>query len=166
MGTLNNTNKIGRKAMLRSLFAVVILGLLTTACSGTKSQSVSSLQKRDKNLSCKEIMLEQNEAAFYRKTAENNKGPSVKNVMMPLGYISTFVSAENAIEAANSRIDYLNRIYDILDCDNPAAEANNRPPMGVSATNYGYHDSRNPYKTQAAAYNHSYGGTYTDEWYW
>ena len=152
--------------MFRSFFTVLVVSLFMTACSGVKSQSVMSLQKSDKYLSCKEIMLEQNEAAYYRKTAENNKGPSFRNIFMPLGYISTYVNAENAIEASSSRIEYLNRVYDILDCDNPAAEANNRPPSGFNHAAYnGY--SRNPYGTQTASYNnHSYGGTYSDEWYW
>lgn len=155
--------------MYKNLATIVLVCCLATACSGVNSASVAPLQKKDKVLSCKEIMLEQNEAAFYRKTAEKNKGPSFKNVMMPLGYISTYVEAEKAIEASDSRIEYLNRIYDILDCDNPAAEANNR---GMINTSGGY--GRTPYTggPQAASYNnHTYGGgygsgTYEDNWYW
>lgn len=100
----------------------VIIGLLAsfilTACAGDKSVKVTSLQKKDKSLSCSEVMLEINESEFYRKTAEKNKNPKAKSILMPLGYISTYVDAEEAVEAADSRITYLNRIYDILDCDN------------------------------------------------
>jgi hypothetical protein len=36
------------------------------------------------------------------------------------------VSAEEAINAADARADYLNRIYEILECDNPKGEGNRR----------------------------------------
>lgn len=91
------------------------------ACQGTDSTKVQALQKKDKNLSCTEVMLELNEAEFYRKTAETNKGPKLKSVLMPLGYVSTYMNAEDAVDAANSRIDYLNRIYEILSCEKQEA---------------------------------------------
>lgn len=36
---------------------------------------------------------------------------------MPLGYVSTYMNAEDAIDAADARVEYLNRIYEILKCD-------------------------------------------------
>ena len=151
--------------MLKSLTAILAISFLVSACSGVSSTKVASLQKKDKFLSCKEIMLEQNEAAFFRKTAEKNKGPSFRNVVMPLGYISTYVDAEKAIEASDSRIEYLNRIYDILDCDNPDAEANKRGLMPTAATKNSF-GGANGYNTQQAAFANPYreGGSY-DEWY-
>ncbi len=113
--------------MLKNLTIALTAGLFLTACAGDKSVKVASLQKKDKNLSCSEVMLEINEADFYRKTAERNKGPKVKSLLMPLGYISTYVNAEEAIGAAAARVDYLNRIYEILDCDN-LNTANTAPP--------------------------------------
>ena len=101
---------------------------MLSACTGSKSDKVTSLQKRDKLLSCKEVQLEINEAEFYRQTAEKNKGPNVRNIMMPLGYVSTYMSAEEAIDASDARVDYLNRIYAIMDCDNPKSEGNLRQP--------------------------------------
>lgn len=95
--------------------AVAMLGL--TACSGEMSEKVRAMQRKDKNLSCKEILLEMNEAEFYKKTAYRNKGPKLKNMLMPLGYISTYMDADEAIEAANARVSYLERIYEIMDCD-------------------------------------------------
>jgi hypothetical protein len=108
------------------LITVFLAATLVSACTGQRSERVNSLQKKDKYLSCKEIQLEMNEAEFYRRTAEKNKGPSVQNVMMPLGYISTFMSAEDAIQASDARGDYLNRVYEILECDNPKGEGNRR----------------------------------------
>ncbi len=117
--------------LLRALSLLMIV-LLVAGCSGKQSQKVASLQRSDKNLSCKEVMLEMNEAEFYRKNAEKNKGPSISSLVMPLGYISTYMSAEDAIDASNGRVKYLNRIYEILDCDNPNAAANRIPARAAS----------------------------------
>jgi len=114
------------------MLTVAAAGLVLTACSGEKSVKVAALQKKDKNLSCSEVMLEINEAEFYRSTAERNKNPGVKSLLMPLGYISTYVDAEEAANAADARIDYLNRIYEILHCD----EASGQQRM-VKPTPYG-----------------------------
>lgn len=109
-----------RKKIATKLASVFIASVLLTSCAGDKSEKVTSLQKKDKNLSCDEVMLEINEAEFYRKTAEKNKAPKIKSVLMPLGYVSTYMDAEEASDAADARIDYLNRIYEILKCDEPA----------------------------------------------
>ncbi len=147
--------------MFKTLITTLAVGVMLTACAGVSSEKVASLQKKDKMLNCKEIMLEQNEAEFYRKTAEKNKGPSIRNVVMPLGYISTFVDAQKAIEAADSRVEYLNRIYDILDCDNPSAEANQRPSTVNATGGFG----RGGSAQSAAAYNNE-TVAYSDDWYW
>ncbi len=111
--------------MFRKMLPVVAAGiaLSLSACAGEETPKVASLQKKDKTLSCSEVQLEINEAEFYRKTAENNKNPNVKSLIMPLGYISTYVNADEAAGAAQARIEYLNRIYDILNCDDPASKA-------------------------------------------
>ncbi len=96
--------------------------LLMTACSGQKSTAVQMMQKRDKYLSCQEVMLEINEAEFYRKTAEGNRGFKVQNILMPMGYYSTYISANEAVEASNSRVEYLNRIYEIMKCDDETSQ--------------------------------------------
>jgi hypothetical protein len=87
-------------------------------------------------LSCKEIMLEMNEAEFYRRTAEKKKGPNVQNMIMPLGYLSTYMNAEEAINASDARVAYLNRIYEIMECDDPknsqGGNARNGAPQPVA----------------------------------
>lgn len=110
--------------VLYKMTMVFAVAVLLSACAGQKSARVASLQKKDKSLSCKEVMLEVNEAEFYRRTAEKNKGPQLKSLLMPLGYISTYVSAQDAIGASDARIEYLNRIYEILDCDNQERRMN------------------------------------------
>lgn len=95
---------------------VVMAVLLLASCSGTKSQVVTSLKHSDKQLNCQDIQLEINEAQFFQKKAEENKGMSVRNMLSPFGYASTYMSAEEAVEAAGSRIAYLNQVYEIKRC--------------------------------------------------
>jgi hypothetical protein len=125
---------LNKKITFKKVLPAVVLGLTLSACSGDDSPKVASLQKKDKSLSCSEVQLEINEAEFYRKTAETNKSPKVKSLLMPLGYISTYVNAEEASDAASARIEYLNRIYDILKCDDPSVQARvaNNHPYGES----------------------------------
>ncbi len=120
-------------SVLYKMTMVFAAAVLLSACAGQKSTKVVSLQKKDKSLSCKEVMLEVNEAEFYRRTAEKNKGPQLKSLLMPLGYISTYVSAEDAIGASDARIEYLNRIYEILDCDNQDRRVNHAAAAPATA---------------------------------
>jgi hypothetical protein len=106
--------------MLKKLSFLGLL-VIVSACSSSTSPQVQAMQKKDKQLTCKEVLLEMNEAQFYQKMAQKNKGPNLKNILMPLGYISTYVSAEDAIEASSARVDYLDKIYGIMDCENQKA---------------------------------------------
>lgn len=72
---------------MRKLSIILLTSLVTlalSACDGDKSPKVQALQKKDKNLSCSEVMLEMNEAEFFRKTAEKNKGPKIKSYLCHL----------------------------------------------------------------------------------
>lgn len=96
------------------LLGVVIAGL--TSCSGTRSAAVVPYQSRDKQLSCREIMLEMNEAEEYKRAAEKNKNPDMRSFLAPLGYAYTVTSANEAIDASNERIRYLKEVYAISGC--------------------------------------------------
>jgi hypothetical protein len=101
-------------------FIIVICSavFLLAACTPAEpTKKVRAMQRKDKRLSCKEILLEMNEAEFYKRVAYRNKGPKLKNVLMPLGYISTYMDSNEAIEAADARISYLDQIYGIMKCD-------------------------------------------------
>lgn len=100
------------KKLLLPVFAISFL-----ASCGEQAERIDPLKRGDKNLSCKEILLELNEAEFYRKQANEKKQLGIKSIVMPLGYIDTYMSAEEAVEAANSRVSYLNRIFEIKRCD-------------------------------------------------
>ena len=46
--------------------------ILLTSCSGVRSSAVVPVQSKDKLLSCREILLEKNEAEQYKIAAEKN----------------------------------------------------------------------------------------------
>lgn len=66
-------------------------------------------------------MLEINEAEEYKKTAENNKDPGIRSFIAPLGYAYTLESANDAIDASNKRIAYLQDVYRISGCNGGAS---------------------------------------------
>jgi hypothetical protein len=117
--------------MLKKILIISALSVLLVACSGEgedeKSTKVKPLQKNDKNLSCREILLEMNEAEFYSKMAHNQRGVKLKSVLMPLGYISTYVDSGEAINAAKARVEYLDKIYEILHCESREKELEKLP---------------------------------------
>lgn len=128
-----------------SILCILAAVVTLSACSGESSTQVQAMQRKDKQLSCKEVLLEMNEAQFYKKMALKNKDPKLKTVLMPLGYISTYMGAEEAAGTATARIEYLDKIYDIMDCDaaNSAPayqqpvnsyQQRNAPPAYVGAT--------------------------------
>ncbi len=111
--------------MLKKIATLGCLLALVSACGDSedaKFTKVKALQKSDKNLSCREILLEMNEANFYDKMAHKNRGVKLKNVLMPLGYISTYMDAEDAIGAARARVEYLDKIYEIMRCEDQERE--------------------------------------------
>ena len=117
--------------MLRKILVMSLLSVLVVACGGDdgeqKTPKVKSLQKNDKNLSCREILLEMNEAQFYNKMAHKDRGVKLKNVLMPLGYISTYMDSEDAIGAAQARVEYLDKIYEIMHCEDREKELEKLP---------------------------------------
>jgi len=115
--------------MFKKFVVLGVLSVMTVACGGSDSQSVKvkSLQKKDKNLSCREILLEMNEAQFYDRMAHKNRGVKLKNVLMPLGYISTYMDSEDAIGAAQARVEYLDKIYEIMRCEDRERELEKLP---------------------------------------
>ena len=115
--------------MIKKTFLLFVTSTFLFACGGSGNDitHVKSMQRKDKKLSCREILLEMNEADFYRKAAHKNKGPKLKNMLMPLGYVSTYMEAGEAIDAAEARVAYLDRIYEIMNCDQKEEEAEEVP---------------------------------------
>lgn len=95
--------------------------MFITSCSGIRSNSVVPIQSKDKELTCKEIILEINEAEEYQVAAEKNKATDIRTFLAPFGYMFTVSSANEAIEASNKRIEYLKEIYRISGCSSGAS---------------------------------------------
>lgn len=107
--------------MVIRLSALILMTGLLASCSGTRSASVVPIQSKDKQLSCREVLLEINEAEQYKQAAEKNKTPGAKSLLAPLGYSYTLSSANEAIEASEKRISYLQDVYRISGCAGGAA---------------------------------------------
>jgi len=101
---------------LRGIFYITITTILLASCSGVRSSSVVPVQSKDKQLTCRDILLEINEAEQYKAAAEKNKNPDVRSFMAPLGYMYTITSANEAITSSEKRIAYLRDIYRISGC--------------------------------------------------
>lgn len=105
------------KSAFTKIFLATAVLSLTAACSGTKSTTVAELTEYDKHMNCTELQLEITEASFLRDKAERNRGLSIKNVVMPLSYPSTYMSSGNAVDAASNRIEYLSRLSEVKGCN-------------------------------------------------
>ncbi len=139
--------------MFRKLFTISVTLVLLSSC-GEQSARPEPLKRGDKNLSCADIQLEINEADQYKKMAFDKKRLGIKSIVMPLGYIDTFMSADEAIQAADARIQYLNRIYDIKRCDPTTAEGG--PEVEVQRNIQNVMQQQQQYQTPQAG--QAYGG--------
>lgn len=127
--------------MIKKILLISILSSAIISCASQDSKQVAVMQKKDKNLSCTEVLLEMNEAEFYGKLAKQNKDPAMKNIIAPIGYVSTYMDAEVAIDSSNNRVQYLERIYQILNCDKQntvIAQASSQQPQIASNVSYQY----------------------------
>jgi hypothetical protein len=120
---------------MKNFYFVSFLALALFACND-ETPSVEPIQKGDKQLSCEEILFEINDSEFYKKQAQEKKGLGIKSIVMPLGYIDTYMSADEAIAAANQRIEYLKRIYDIRNCEAAKNQQSTPPQNNNPAYNY------------------------------
>lgn len=112
------------------VFSLAAAVFTLSACSGTKSTTVTELTQYDKHMSCPELQLEITEASFLRDKAARNRGLSVKNVVMPLSYPATYMNAGSAMEAADNRIEYLSRLTEIKGCNAQQQYASMEAPAG------------------------------------
>lgn len=102
--------------MKRSFLSLLVLALLA-GCGGVKSVVITPIKETDKKMKCADLVVEINEAQFFVEQARNNRGLTLRNVIWPFGYPFTFMSSNQAEEAAQSRVDYLKQLYSIQKCD-------------------------------------------------
>ena len=101
--------------LLKILLLVIVSGALVS-CTCTNPLIVSEIQKSDKKLTCKDVILEINESEHYRELAKREEGIGIGEALMPICWASSFLSATRAAKAAETRIAYLGHIYDVMDC--------------------------------------------------
>ena len=111
--------KVATKRVLKNVLYVTLAAGMVTACGGKQSPRAAGVTTVDKKMSCQDLQLEINDAEYIRQTAMQNKGLSARNILWPFGYPSTYMSAEEALESAERRLNYLQRVYVIKDCERP-----------------------------------------------
>lgn len=102
------------KKSTTTLFSLLLFFL--SACNCGTPIKIKSIQQDDKNLTCKDVILEINEAEFFRKEAAISQRITLEEAFTPTCWLSTYLSGSEAARAANERIQYLSQLYDILDC--------------------------------------------------
>lgn len=98
---------------------MTMMAVALSACGGKHSPRAAPVTTYDKNLSCDELKLEMNDAMYVRKTAEENRGLRARNILWPFGYPATYMSAEEAIESADRRLEYIQSVYAAKGCERP-----------------------------------------------
>lgn len=96
--------------------AMIGITCVLASCDCNPALEITSIQKSDKKLACKDIILEINEAEYYRAEAAESRKITFGELLMPTCWISGYVNGQQAIRSADARIDYLGHIYDLLDC--------------------------------------------------
>jgi len=126
--------RMAAKFLYRSCLIACMTVLVSCNCS--PPLRVTSIQKGDKRLTCKDIILEINEAEHYRTQAIDERGIGISEALLPACWASGFVNGAQAKKAADARIEYLGNIYDLLDCgrkaDAPAPGPQSKPKLPPS----------------------------------
>ena len=108
---------------VKSALGICLVALSLASCNCNPPLEVTAIQKSDKKLACKDIILEINEAEHYRAEAVESRKVGFGELFMPTCWISGYVNGQQAIKSAAARIDYLGHIYDLLDCGGANASA-------------------------------------------
>lgn len=104
------------KQIAKPFVLVLCMGVALSACGGKSSPRAAQVTTMDKELSCEELQLEINDSMYIKQTAEKNRGLSARNILWPFGYPATYMSADEALESADRRLEYLNQVYEIKNC--------------------------------------------------
>jgi hypothetical protein len=116
--------------LFRTIGTSILLPLLLTGCGcGSLPLRVTPIQRGDKKLDCKQVLLEINESEHYRKQAYAAVKKAPTKIWAPSCMIFGVSDGLAAASAADARIEYLGNIYDLLECGGaPGAP----PPGGPS----------------------------------
>ncbi len=117
----------------KKIFVITATLLLFVSCTCGVPLKVTSIQRSDKKLACKDIILEINESEHYREEAAKEQGIGAGEALMPICWISGYVDGNQAVKSANARINYLGHIYDLLDCGGIDNSKMRQPPPAAVA---------------------------------
>lgn len=120
---------------IEKLLLAIGVTLLLASCNCGNNifpAGASTVKSTDKDLTCKDIALEINEAEFYRNIAIERKKGQLNDVFFPYCYPSGYLGANTAQRTFESRLTYLDQIYDVLDCEAKSrfrSRENTPPPI-------------------------------------
>ena len=122
-----------------SFLALSLLSFILSACNCGTPLKIKSIQNTDKDLTCQDVILEINEAEFFRREAALSQRISVEEILTPTCWVSGYLKGSEAARSANGRIEYLSQIYDLMQCgtENPLSfrEAQNNASSMNALTN-------------------------------
>lgn len=116
---------------LVTLLSVSIAVLALASCTCKAPHKLKPIQQTDKKLTCKDVLMEINEAEFRKKEALDASAVSGGQVLLPLCWLPSYFSARNAVEAADDRLEYLTQIHDVLGCGKVAPDRPLPPPPAI-----------------------------------
>lgn len=95
---------------------VSLIASITASCACNRPDEIRPVRREDKQLTCKDVVLEINETEYLRKKAEESRGISADQILLPLCWMPTYLAGQETVKAADERLEYLGQIYDLLNC--------------------------------------------------
>ncbi len=106
-----------------SLPVCILAALVLAGCACNQPDKVEPFQKTDKEMTCKQVVLETTEIEYRRKQAEEYPVIGIDQALLPLCWAPTYASKIDARKAADERLEYLGQIYEIMGCDRKQPQA-------------------------------------------
>jgi len=101
---------------LRFIIFALAPALFLSACNCEPPLRITPIQRQDKKLSCRAIILEMTESEHYLMLARRALWKAPTKLYAPTCLIFGVPDAKKAIEAAETRINYLGNLYN-LNCN-------------------------------------------------
>ena len=105
-----------KKSTWLKVIALSLLSVMLVSCTCTRPKKVRTIQREDKQLTCKNVILEINETEYMRKQALETSAVAGGQALLPLCWAPTYFATKTSVKAADERLDYLGQIYDLLHC--------------------------------------------------
>ena len=103
---------------MRLIFAIFVM-LVLSACGDHVPTGGPDWKESDKLLTCQQLLLEMNDAKHWNRKAHAARQMGITDYLLPVSYLSTRMSANDAIATTAKRINRLQDIYQIKGCAQP-----------------------------------------------